>query len=214
MRHMTWSATLVSLAASAYSADVAEIKKLKEMYLDTELAAKGQAKCLIAAPDEPQYAALAKKLASAIKDAYGAAPPVMPASQISDEDMKATNIIALGIFSVNRVTEKLYLRELVRYDYNWPDWEDDGRDDYVIRTVHNPWLTGKNVVFIGSKHVTGCQIAVERFVQIIRDRPDGSVGPLIEVVRNGERPAAPTNSEVASGEKRIDQKWAEQSFRV
>ena len=200
MRHIILTGILACVAVSVCWTDADEITQLKEMYLRTELVRDGRASCVIAVPDDPEYGVLAESVAAAIKAAYGAAPPIKRASEMSDAEISATNVISLGIFSVNEVTEKLYLQWFVRYDYNWPG----GENDYVIRTVHNPWLTGKNIVFVGSLSPAGWEAAVKRFTEILGESPGGAVGPIIEVSKDGAKPPAPSAKSVEGIEKQID----------
>ncbi len=185
MRRTLFVVALLVLVASVWAADVPEITELKEMYLDTALVTDGAADCIIAVPDEIGYGPLATTLAGAIKDAYGAAPPIIIAAQVTEEAMKATNVIALGVFANNPVVEKLYHRSLVIYDWSWPK----GEAAYVIRTVHDPWLTGKNVVCVGSVTAEGCAAGVDRFIEILGESEGGSVGPLIEITGAGNPPS-------------------------
>jgi hypothetical protein len=124
-----------------------EITQLKEMYLRTALTAEGRAACAIVPPADPAYLPLARKLAEAVKQACGVAPPIRAAEEVARQMPPGENVIALGVFANNRVVEDLYLREFVLCDFHWPG----GQTSYVIRTVHNPWLNGKNVIHLGHR---------------------------------------------------------------
>ncbi len=194
------------LATIAGAQDVPRIDQIKPMYLHTRLVADGAPACVIAAPESEPYAALAQRIAQAIEGSCDVAPPIRAAASLDDETLAATNVIALGIFAFNEVTERLYLREYVLCDYSWPK----GADGYVIRTVHNPWLSGTNVVFIGAAEPAGLEAAVERFSALVAEHPDGSLPPIIEV--GGEDGAARLSAEeIAQHEARIE---AETSSRT
>jgi hypothetical protein len=143
--------TLLAMAAVSWSAEIPEITELREMYLDTALVTDGAPSCIIAVPDEIGYGEAATKLAAAIKEVCGVAPELTRAGEIPEETVNNTNIIALGVFANNPIVEKLYHRSLVSCDWSWPK----GEAAYVIRTLHNPWLTGKNVVYVGSPTPAG-----------------------------------------------------------
>ncbi len=196
--------TLLATGAIGWAADIAEIGELREMYLDTALVTDGAPSCIIAVPDQIGYGEAATRLAAAIKEVCGVALEPRRAGEIPEETVKTTNIIALGVFANNPVVEKLYHRSLVSCDWSWPK----GEAAYVIRTVHNPWLTGKNVVYIGSVTPAGCEAAVDRFIEILKESPGGSVGPLIEIAGAG---APPTEDAVANYLKQIE---AETSSRT
>ncbi|MBI3946607.1 MAG: VCBS repeat-containing protein [Armatimonadetes bacterium] len=201
MRAIALFSLLLVGAISAYGAANEEttrmqdvkITQLKRLCVDTPLVARGRPTCVIAAPDEPGYLPLAQRLAAAIQRACGVAPPIRAASDVARQMPPTENVIALGFFLNNKVVEDLYFRETVQCDYNWRD----GARSYEIRTVHDPWLNGKNVVYLGSTTLEGCRAAVDRFIQVLAEHPNGSIAPLIEVVTDGERPAPPSDAEAA-----------------
>ncbi|MGD9496942.1 MAG: FG-GAP-like repeat-containing protein [Armatimonadota bacterium] len=186
MTILTCVVMVLSAWAIVCGQEIGTIEQIKPMYLQTELVAQGEARCIIAAPKDEQYQSLARRVAQAIETSCGVAPPIRAAAEIDEATLQATNVIALGVFCVNAVTERLYLREYVLCDYSWPK----GEDSYVIRTVHNPWLSGTNVVFVGGARPAGMQAAVERFAAIVAEHPDGVLGPIIEV-RGEDLPATP-----------------------
>ncbi len=198
------------LVSGIYGDDTGGIMEIKEMYLDTPLVADGASACLIVVPDGEAYMAVGEKLAAGIKAAYGAAPPIRKAEQITQAQAEATHLIALGVFANNQIVEHLYLDEFVLCDYYWPG----GDDSYVIRTVHNPWLTGRNVIYLGSTNPEGCETAVERFLEMLADYPEGAVGPIIKVVQNGEEPEAPSAATIAEAEKFLSENEAQGSVYI
>lgn len=173
---------------------------LKPMYLETALAQGGQANCVIAVPEGAAYAELASRLATAVAGACGVAPPVMPAAQVTDETLRTKHVIALGVFALNPVCERLYLRQMIRADYGWPT----GAKSYELRTVHNPWLTGTNVMTVGSVTAAGLQAGVDRLIELLGAAKGGTLGPLIEV-SDEKKPASPDAAALANAEKRIDE---------
>ncbi len=196
MRVVLAVAVLTFLVSVIYGDDTGGITEIKEMYLDTALVADGESACLIVVPDDEAYMPVAEKLSAGIEAAYGVAPPIRKAGQVSREEAEGTHLIALGVFANNHIVEQLYFDEFVLCDYYWP-----GGDSYVIRTVHNPWLTGKNVIYLGSTQPAACEAAVEHFIGMLPDYPDGVVGPIIEVVQNGQGPEPPSEEAIADAEK-------------
>ena len=163
---MTILVTILAAALTcAWAEDPAQITQLKEMHLHTQLVADGQAACVIATPDTRAYLEVAGRLAQGIEGALGAAPLVVKAAEMTDEQLAATNVISLGVFALNEVTERLYKREFVQCDWAWPQ----GEDAFVIRTVHNPWLSGTNVVFLGGPSMSGCRLAVTRLIEMLAE---------------------------------------------
>lgn len=153
------------------------IGQIKPMHLRTELVGDGRARCIVAAPEDEAGRRLAEEVAGAVAQAWGAAPEMVPAGEIDEATLQSTNVIALGLFSTNRVVERLYLRDFVLCDYSWPA----GAGSYVIRTVHNPWPSGTNVVYLGAATEAGLARAADRFAEMVSASPQGALGPIIEV---------------------------------
>ncbi len=193
------------MGTAALAAEVPQITQLREMSLDTALVADGKAACLIVIPDGSEYGPLGAKLANAIKSACGAAPPVVQAGKATEEAVQSTNVIAVGVFANNPTVEQLYDRMLVSCDWSWPQ----GENAYVIRTVHNPWLTGKNVVYIGSVTPGGCEAGIDRFIEMLGESKTGAVGPIIAV---SPAPAPLTEDNVASYLSRINGETSSRSM--
>ncbi|MCD6360354.1 MAG: hypothetical protein J7M38_05755, partial [Armatimonadetes bacterium] len=192
MRWILCAATVLAFMQAAPADDPESITHLKEMHLTTQLVADGAPTCVIAAPDTPEYLALAARLAAGIERTLGVAPPVVKAGEMTDEELAATNVISLGVFAFNAVTERLYKRELVQCDWTWPG----GEDAFVIRTVHNPWLSGTNAVFLGGPGISGCRLAVDRFIELLGEAGGGAIGPIIEA--HGEQVPAPLSEDEIS----------------
>ena len=173
----TLTLLLICLTASCAAGQTPVIEQLRDLSLETSFAEAGTSQCIIAVPDQDGYSSMADHLATAVATVSGAKPAVMAASGVTDEMAQANHVIALGVFANNSLVEKLYDRLLVACDWSWPS----GDDSYVIRTVHNPWQTGRNVIYLGSVTAAGCEAAVNRFVGILTENPDGTIGPIIEV---------------------------------
>ncbi len=198
MRWITCAVVIVGTLAGAFAEDPAELTQIKDMHLATQLVADGAPACVIAVPDSEAYVALGQRLARGIDEALGAAPPVLNASELTEDALASVNVIAPGVFAVNAVVERLYRRDLVLCDWSWPE----GEDAWVIRTVHNPWLSGTNVVFLGGPSIAGCEAAADRFLETLADADDGAIGPMIEV-HSESLPAPLTAEEVAAYEAKI-----------
>ncbi|HUS80025.1 MAG TPA: hypothetical protein VM283_02080, partial [Armatimonadota bacterium] len=199
--------TLIAATACAWCEDPDAITALRDMHLQTQLVRDGQSTCMIAAPSDAQYAALASRLAAAIGEKLGAAPPVVDAAQVTDDQLAQSNAIALGVFAVNEVTDRLYRRALVACDWTGP-WTAGG---YEIRTVHDPWLSGTNVVAIAGITQAGCEAAVDRFIEMLGDVQDGAIGPMIETSGEG-LPAALTDEQVTQYQGKIEAETSSRSM--
>ncbi|MFW5866711.1 MAG: hypothetical protein ACOCX2_02770, partial [Armatimonadota bacterium] len=167
----------LALTATITAQEIGSIDEIKPMYLHTALVADGRANCVVAAAEDEPWASFADQVADAIEQHLGVRPPIVPASDVGEETLQSTNVIVPGIFCFNEVAETLYIREYIMCDYAWPQ----GPESYAIRTVHNPWLSGTNAVFLGSASVEGMTAALERFEAILAEHPDGVLPPIIEV---------------------------------
>ncbi|MEA3402476.1 MAG: hypothetical protein U9R79_14660 [Armatimonadota bacterium] len=201
-------AVCVLMTGAATSAqEIGRIDQIKPMHLQTQLVLEGRPKCAIAVPDGQPYQRLAEQIAAAVNRQCGAEPAIVPAAGIHEMTLLSRNVIALGIFCFNELTERLYRTEYVLCDYSWPE----GEDSYVIRTVHNPWLAGTNVIFIGSAHPAGLERAVGRFTEIVAEHPDGVLGPIIEV-SGDDLPESLDAQAVAAEEQRIQQETSSRTM--
>jgi len=136
----------------------ARLAELYDRYPTTELLGGENAKCVIVVPLPDAYRQMAKALNAAL-------PAPLP---VLDDDLVATgaprpwHVVALGNLTNNRVLGDLYLLERACCDKKFP-----GGDGYVLRTVHNPFLNGRNVVELGGSNENGVGRAVDRLVQTI-----------------------------------------------
>ena len=193
---------LLGIAAPAVA-----VSRLRDQVLVTRLTEDGKAACLIAVPEGAEYLALGQGLAARLGERVGAAPRVAVASTLPEADVKATHVIALGVFATNPIVEKLYHRLYVSCDWSWPK----GLGSFVIRTVHDPWLTGRNVVCLGSVTSEGLAAACDRFVDLVPAERGGAVPPLI-VVEQDPPIAAPSAEEVTKVLERIEKEGSSRSM--
>lgn len=177
MKSATAAFVLLCVSGVCIFADTPVITELRDLCLETSFAVDGQVNAIIAVPEQEAYEAMAGRLAAAIEAACGVAPAVVPAERVSEDVMQNNHVIAIGVFANNPIVEKLYHRLLVKCDWSWPG----GEDGHVIRTVHNPWLTGRNVIYLGSVTPAGCEAAVGRLIEMLGESQGGAIGPIIEV---------------------------------
>ncbi|MBM4084732.1 MAG: hypothetical protein FJ272_08085, partial [Planctomycetes bacterium] len=144
------------------------IKQLKKLYPRTALVENGQPRCLVAVPDERQHDGLAKRFADLVRERTGASLDVKRALELVDEDWKVNfgavggrNIVALGNVNSNRLLAVLYGQRYVVEDSIYP-----GEGGYVIRTVHDPFAKGINVLALAGSNAAG----VERAIAVFADK--------------------------------------------
>ena len=140
------------------------IEQLKDLHLDTDLAT-----ATLVAPDDPDWAAAAERLAQVLRDATGGAVPVADGSQVSLDGLGKGNLVVLGSCHTNPVLMALYRRQYAFVD----DWYPGG-DGYVLRTVHNPGNRGHNVLLVGASAPEGAAVAIDRLEELLSQR-----GPVL-----------------------------------
>ncbi len=134
--------------------------RLKDLCLETRLVTGGRANALIVTPASGRYDRQAEAIAAAIERITGVKLPV-----IRDDDSAAAvpitgNLICLGNRSTNATIEELYNRFYTLLDLRYP-----GPGGYEVRTLHNPFGDGHNVVFVGGSDDAGVAEAARILVE-------------------------------------------------
>ncbi len=154
--------------------------QLKELYLDTHLVKDGRSAVTIVAPASGIYERQAARIQQAIKELTGVTVPIATDEAPQAAAPMATNLIALGNRSTNKTIEELYNRYYTLLDLRYP-----GPEGYVVRTLHNPFGDGHNVVFVGGSDPAGVDAASRVFAQKLRGaaprRGALSIGRLAEI---------------------------------
>ena len=151
--------TLLIFACLALAAQAGESPERKPFVLDTVLVSQGVPEAVIVAPDRPEFQALAEK----IRAAAGASIPIRKDSEFasSNGEPKATpdaNVILLGNQQSSGLVTQLCFRGYCMVDTTYP-----GKGCYIIRTIHDPWGTGVNVILLTGSDLKGISRAVDRF---------------------------------------------------
>ncbi|MBC8443213.1 hypothetical protein H8D79_00655, partial [PVC group bacterium] len=131
------------------------ITSLMELHLDTVLVEDGQARAVIAAGSRPRDAAQAKRIQQKIEQCSGSVLPVRTDME-PKEALSKTNVIAIGNLATNPFIETLYRRYFTYLDRFYP-----GKGGHVVRSLHNPYGTQRNVILVGGSDDAGAASAVE-----------------------------------------------------
>ena len=168
MKSPLLTAAALACALSACRAEdvlpkVEPIRRLKPLYPRTLLVEAGQPRALIVLPDAQEYAALAQKLQQALARVSSATLPVRSAATLVDDDWRfdfrsigKQNIIALGNVNNNRLLSVLYGQGYVVADSIYP-----GKRGHVVRTVHDPFARGVNVLALEGSDADGVNKAID-----------------------------------------------------
>ncbi len=144
------------------------LKKPKKLYLRTTLVQDGKPAAVIVSPPGAGYMAAAKRIQAAlglpIKNAMSAA------------DMAKTTAVLLGDVNSNRSLAPLYALCYVAADAVYP-----GAGGWVVRTVHDPWGTGKNAVVLAGPGPAEVSRAVDQLLKLVRDPRNVTLPRLLKV---------------------------------
>ena len=153
---------------------------LKNLYLNTAIVRDGAARATIVAPADGTYDRQARIVQEAIIDRCGVTVPIVDEHSEARKIPLTDHIIALGNRSTNAVIGELYNRYFTLLDLRYP-----GPNGYVVRTLHNPFGGGHNVIFLGGSDAHGVTLACEAFCRIVQQAASAegnlSVGRLAEI---------------------------------
>jgi hypothetical protein len=171
---------LVLLSNAAWAGPIAELKPL---YPQTPICVGGQARAVIVAPEA--LATVAGQLAGQIKTACGVQLEIVRPEQVVSAEWQlipaATDkrsLIALGNINDNRLLAVLWGAGYLVADSLYP-----GAGGYVVRTVHDPFARGVNVVALNGSDVAGVQRAVDSLLSKHLTAKQGEcvlAGPIME----------------------------------
>jgi len=162
------------------------ISELKPLFPDTPLSREGKpAAVIIASAGEP-WAAEAERLQSLLRTRWRLDVPI---SAAAPADRSRAHLLALGHSGNNALLERL---AGIRYVSVTPT--EPGPDGYVVASVPDPWGMGANVVVVGASEPNGQRRAVDRFVSLVQQKPQGLVFPWTYEVRTKDQgmPVAPS----------------------
>ena len=140
----------------------------RDLHLVTDL---GSAKIVYG----PGQEALAEKIQAAVAAATGRTPELVPDTKMHTFDKLDSHCVMLGNAETNRAIEQLYCQHHVVLDATYP-----GPGGSVVRSCHDPYGDGHNVIFAGGGDDAGTAEAVARLVEII-GRTKGKPGFLADI---------------------------------
>ncbi len=152
------------------------IDKLKNLCINTMLVEKGIPHTVIVSPQNSSYKKLSDIIRDKIEILTGITVPVYADNHRPEDILSKYHVIALGNMTTNAFIEKMYRQWYVLLDLKYP-----GSGGYVIRTAHNPYGTGKNVIFIGGSDESGVFKAVQEFISLLQPGDPLEVGRLMRI---------------------------------
>ncbi len=149
--------------------------ELKDLNLDTPITRDGEPIAAIVAPDD-RYADALAAIQQAIQRIANVELPVITGDSDPREVLAERPVIALG----NMATSQ-FMHELYREYYTWLDLRYPGPGGSVVRSLHNPYATGHNVILVGGSDDAGVLAAAEEFAGLLGDERDITLGWLMEI---------------------------------
>ncbi len=171
-------------------------EQVKDLHLQTQIVADGEAQATIVSPD--RYSAQAESIAAAIERITGVRPEIVAdtddiAAVPADDGQLDRNFIVLGNRSTNEMLDELYNSFYTLLDLRYP-----GEGGHVVRTCHNPFGDGHNLVYVGGSDDAGVAAAADAFIAALDkaggDRASLTIGRLAEI-QPGEGLEFPHNPE-------------------
>lgn len=140
------------------------IPEVKTLYLDSVIASGGASESKIVVPDTGKYDIEVEQLTVELRSQYGVSLPVKQISwetgvELNPEE-ECRTVILLG-----NVFDNPGMRELYAFSYTFVDHLFPGEDGYELRTVHDPWGTGVNVVIMGGNSNSAVKKASRAFLE-------------------------------------------------
>jgi hypothetical protein len=133
--------------------------KLKDLHLTTHIVRDGKPAIRIVAPASGVYKTQAARLQAAIEKLGGCKVPIT-----SDDSPEAAvpikgSLVVLGNRSTSATISELYNRYFLLTDLKYP-----GAGGYEVRSIHNPFGGGHNVVLVGGSDAKGVDAATDALI--------------------------------------------------
>ncbi len=144
----------------------------KDLNLDTELVRNGRANVTIVVPEGRLYGGPSKRLQAAIQARTGVRVPIAEETSKAGAAPISAHVIVLGNRSSSRTIEALYNQYYTLLDLRYP-----GPGGYEVRSLHNPFGNGYNVIFVGGSDEDGVSAAADALARRVSEA-EGEEGAL------------------------------------
>ncbi len=151
-------------------------EQVSDLNLDTPLTRGGRPVAAIVAPDDGRYADAVAAIQQAIRERAGCELPVVSGESLPAEVLAGRPVIALGNMAASP-----FMYEFYREYYTWLDLKYPGPGGSVVRSVHDPYATGHNVILVGGSDDAGVLAAARKLAAILPDARDLTLGWLMEI---------------------------------
>lgn len=186
-------------APAAALAATGNIRAMKPLYLETLLTSGGSPRVVIVSSSRrPAYAEIAGRVRDRIRELAKVEVEIVDAEKAEPEELLSTgNAIVLGNLVTSRFVEILYWEWYTILDLWYP-----GPGGHVLRTLHNPYGTGGNVILLGGSDDAGVAAAAAALCKTLQQGELLKVGRLMEI-KLGENHKLPPEDEWTDPRLRI-----------
>lgn len=175
--HIFLNILLVLFPVTIIASDLPRrINSLKELYLETILAKNGKPKAVIISPRNGTNSRATNIVISRLKRLTEIKFTILSDTSNPEDILKKNNVIAIGNQSNNAFIEILYRQWYTLLDIRYP-----GKGGYVVRSLHNPYGTGYNVILLGGSDDEGIKKAASVFSKLLKPGKTIKIGWLMEI---------------------------------
>jgi len=192
------SAAFADRAADDAAWENLRIKQERPLLIETALIRNGAgAAAIVPAHGEP-WTSAASKLQAAIAAKTGVTLPIVPPTKITDADWSHRHLIVIGNLLTNPIFARLYHNYFVCADAAYT-----GAGGYELRSVHDPWGAGHNVIALGAQDPSGLEAGVARLIALVNERGrrgELTLERLMELKFSEQGRRAPLEKKLTAGE--------------
>ncbi len=156
------------------------LKQVKPLRTTTDLVAEGRpAAVIVPAPGAP-WTTAAVALQEAVQQATGVTLPLVDPTQVDDGTWAQSHLLVVGNLLNNPVYARLYHNFFVCADARYT-----GTAGYELRTVTDPWGTGRNAIALGAQAAAGLAAGQAKLLAVIAEagRPGSLTLPWLRDLR-------------------------------
>lgn len=168
---MAASATADNAADEAAWAQL-KLTAARPLVRETALVRDGAAEAVIVPADGSPWSGAAARLQDAVAARTGVTLPIVAAGDVTEQDWRTRHLVVLGNLLVNPVFARLYHNYFACADAAYT-----GTAGYELRTVHDPWGTGRNAIVLGAQDAAGLAKGADRLIALIDQQ--GRAGQLV-----------------------------------
>jgi len=148
------------------------IKEVRALAIETALVSGGAARAAIVAPSVAPWSAAALRLQGGLREVTGVEVPVLAAEALPAAAWESGNLVVIGNLQASAPYARLYGNFFVCADAGYT-----GTAGYEVRSVHEPFHSGRNLIAVGAQAEAGLTAGIDRLLALCRQH--GRAGELV-----------------------------------